>query len=461
MYHDSIAITNSDILPVSNSRHRRNQVLLLLSIGAIVFLSRLPFLGAGYGNDPDAWRAAAVARSIGRTGEYSASRFPGYPVQEAFYSVIWQGGPLALNGATAFLSSLGALFFSLSMKRLGYRYYILAGLALAFTPVVYINSTNSMDYIWALTFILGSLYFALAGRQLIAGVFLGIAIGCRITSGAMLVPLSLLLVRQHAWKHSARRILVFALCSCFVGGIIFVPVFLKYGWSFFMFWESGYPPILDVVKRASIEVWGRIGLFAILVAVVSIILQMATSRKQSAVLTSTSKSHTLAWVLAVGLYLIAYLRLPHESGYLVPVVPFVFLLLGKVLDQRFFIALCITMLLSPFISTSEGSISYGPLLANHLNRVEQMEFTEQVLSIAADLPGKSVVVAGPRLPQIEGTLPLNHSEAVEYVYELNATQLESYLKKDFKVYYLPGIRWFVLQRNDVDLHERGATPLIR
>ena len=70
---------------------------------------------------------------------------------------------------------------------------MLAGFALAFTPQVYINSSNTTDYVWALAFILGSLYFVLLGRPLMAGILLGLAIGSRITSGAMLLRLGVLL----------------------------------------------------------------------------------------------------------------------------------------------------------------------------------------------------------------------------------------------------------------------------
>ncbi|MEP6937397.1 MAG: hypothetical protein ABI871_04945, partial [Chthoniobacterales bacterium] len=60
---------------------------ILMLVG--VALSRLPFLDAGYGVNVDAWRVARAARHIAQTGEYEASRFPGYPVHEIVCSWFW------------------------------------------------------------------------------------------------------------------------------------------------------------------------------------------------------------------------------------------------------------------------------------------------------------------------------------------------------------------------------------
>ena len=87
-----------------------------LLAAALVLLTRLPFLGPGYGADPDSWRVAWAARAIATTSRYEASRFPGYPLQEFASSLVWRGGPLALNGMSALLSAIGAGFFALTMR---------------------------------------------------------------------------------------------------------------------------------------------------------------------------------------------------------------------------------------------------------------------------------------------------------------------------------------------------------
>jgi hypothetical protein len=54
----------------------------LLTLFGAVLLTRLPFLRPGYGLDADAWRLAASAGRIARTGAYEASRLPGYPYRK-------------------------------------------------------------------------------------------------------------------------------------------------------------------------------------------------------------------------------------------------------------------------------------------------------------------------------------------------------------------------------------------
>jgi hypothetical protein len=171
------------------------QVIILTFV---VFLSRVPFLGDGFGTNPDGWRVADAARIIALSGHYSYSRPPGHPFQELFYSLIWDASPTMFNLITAMLSVGVFIFFYLSLAKLNFKKSLLGALALVFIPVVYINSTNSMDFIWALFFILGSFYFALDLKLALAGIFLGLAIGCRITSAAMMIPIGLLF--HMCWK---------------------------------------------------------------------------------------------------------------------------------------------------------------------------------------------------------------------------------------------------------------------
>lgn len=209
--------------------------LLLLGGAVFVFCSQLPFLGAGYGNDPDAWQMVNVARQIARTGEYTASRLPGYPLPElvysALYSLVGKESSFIFNGATALLSAAAFLSFSLILRRCRSEDYILGGLALAFTPAVFINSTNSMDYVWALTFILASTFFILSDKTLIGAIFLGFAIGSRLTSGVMILPLVLLFIQQGK-EDNIRKVGGFFLVICFVGVLFFAPVFMRYGLGF-------------------------------------------------------------------------------------------------------------------------------------------------------------------------------------------------------------------------------------
>ena len=441
--------------------HVRNDALLFfLSVG-LVFLSRLPFLNLGYGTQPDAWRVALTARSIALTGEYSASRLPGYPVQEILCSLLWRGGPWALNGMTAIFSGIAVGFFLLSMKLLGSKDYIAGGLALAFVPIIYINSTMSLDNIWALAFILGALYFILVGRSVAAGFFLGFAIGCRITSGAMIIPLSLLLAQGKTREAAARQVLGLCLIAGTIGAIAFTPVVAKYGWSFFTFYEPlGYPPLLESATRGTVDVWGRVGLLGLLMATVYYFINPGKLRTTNIEGAPKAGIQFTAWMIAITLYVIVYLRLPHQARYLIPVVPFVILVFERILHRRAFLILCMMLLFSSFVGFGRSGIYAGPIFLDYAARKADMEFTARVISQANLLQKKAVIVTGWWLPKIEGSLPTQAQDLVAYVYLLDATQLRQHIREGFTVYYLPGIRDFNRRIFGLNLAEFGATPLL-
>ncbi|MBL0103402.1 MAG: hypothetical protein IPP51_06330 [Bacteroidetes bacterium] len=66
----------------------RNEKLKYLGFLLLVFVSRLPFLSAGFGLDGDSWSVSIAARLLHNTGEYVPSRLPGYPVHELLCSLM-------------------------------------------------------------------------------------------------------------------------------------------------------------------------------------------------------------------------------------------------------------------------------------------------------------------------------------------------------------------------------------
>lgn len=228
-----------------------------LAIAAAVFLTRLPFLDAGYGSDPDAWRMTTAAREMARTGQYTPSRLPGYPLPEFAYTALGggQAGPLLQNGLTALIGAAGAAFFYLALVALGSSHPILAAGALAFTPTVYVQSATSMDYVWALGFMLAALFFAIKRKPLASGLLLGAAIGCRLTSAGMLLPLALLLIGSGERKKDALRSARFAVVAVIVGGAFYIPAFLRFGTGF-LTPAPATPSLLNILRKAGPEAWG-------------------------------------------------------------------------------------------------------------------------------------------------------------------------------------------------------------
>src|SRR5258705_6066301 len=78
---------------------------------------------------------------------------------------------------------------------------------------------------------------------------------------------------------------------------------------------------------------------------------------------SVNEKYIIAWLIAIDLYIIAFLRLPLESGYLIPIVPFVILIFGKYLYNRAFTFFAVILILSSLtcsITPVERSDSFKP-----------------------------------------------------------------------------------------------------
>src|SRR5262249_26028665 len=122
------------------------------------------------------------------------------------------------------------------LRRAGARGAWLGALAFSFVPAVYVASTAGMDYLWACALILLGFSWALERRSVPAGVVLGLATACRITSIAHLWPLA---VGGAAPEHRgrARAIAALAVPALAVGSAAYLPVFLRYGGSFLSYYE--------------------------------------------------------------------------------------------------------------------------------------------------------------------------------------------------------------------------------
>ena len=138
-----------------------NLPVQLFFLCVTVFISRLPFLSAGFGSEEDAWLLPLTAKSIALNGSYEMSRAPGHPLQELLYALMYNNGlsAFATNLISAIASVIAAVFFALALQNLNFKHYLFAAFAFAFTPAIFIASTYTIDYIPAIAFVMGSFYF--------------------------------------------------------------------------------------------------------------------------------------------------------------------------------------------------------------------------------------------------------------------------------------------------------------
>lgn len=425
-----------------------------MSISFVLVLgSRLPFLDAGYGTPGDGWRVGRVARELATTGQYSVSRFPGYPVQEIVCSWIWRGGPFALNGASAALSAVAAVAFAAIARHLGLRYWWLGALAFAATPIVFFSSVCAKDYIWAVALILLSLWSALQKKSIIAGLFLGLAAGCRLTSLGLLPAIAILLVGQTRGRETCHAIMQLVGAALGAAVIVFSPVWLRYGTGFFTFYESfGRPSPWKIFSRATVEVWGSFGLIAL-----ALVLGLMPFRRVS----SLSPNKWILGSLDAGIIfeLALYLRLPHEAAYLLPVVPLALLLVFGSAPPSVVRCFCFVLLFSSFIDISPAGLAPGVVLRDHAERLQTLTRIRDFLTYAQTLPGRNVIVVGGWQPQIAVLAPTLAEGRTHYAYLMNESDIIAAYQRGERVFYLPMMRDFNYNFNGVDLAAYGGIDL--
>ncbi|MEO8085357.1 MAG: EpsG family protein [Bacteroidota bacterium] len=436
---------------------RYNILLALL----LILCSRLPFLNNGYGAEEDSWGLALVAKVIALTNVYEASRFPGHPLQEYIYSTIWDKGPFLFNLFTALISTAGIYFFILTLKKLNARQPVLCGLTLAFVPAIYINSTNDMDYTWALAFTLASFYYLISGKHFISGVVLALAIGCRITSGIML-PVFLIYIWRDDLENKIKSSLQLSLSTLILASLIFLPVFLTYGIGFLTASDYfPYPTLAKVIYKGSMGVFGMPGLIG-----VSALLIFFLRRKQLLPAhPAGNKKHKQIFEVSIAVilfYTIAFAIKPEKSAYLIPLIPFVILVASLSIETKKLILFSCLLIVSSFTAglnlddnirgnnssdlsltrtISEQKITFdiliGPVMADYFKRKNKIEFTTEVVNKSSMIQKKTVIIAGWWMNEILLQLPNEKNSPVEFVFYADETALQKFQLNQYSVVYLP------------------------
>lgn len=476
--------------------HARDAVLAVL-----VFLSRLPFLGPGAGNDNDAWFLVNAAREQAATGRYTTSRFPGYPVQEWLCSWVARagGGPEAMNVVSA-LAGAGAVFlFARVLRRLGVRDVAVTALAFAFAPAMSVASVSAMDYTLALALALAACDARLAGRDAGAGLWMGLAIGTRLTSVALFPTLWLLpcgsapapRLRPAAWL-TALALVVAALC--------YLPAQQRYGWGFLRFVDPlhtgftpldfvtgflqlhrlPFPPAL-VIGQATVLLWGLAGAIVLAIALALALVRRGGERAAG----TWPRAVTLAALAAIVAELLLYVRLPHDEGYLLPAMPFVLLLSARVAPRAWHRAACIAIAASSFVlgmdvdppkkgiapeTRSAQALARpvgdrrlwldpwrGPLAQDHDKRVAARHLADRVIAAFPSPPRDTLLFAGVLSAELVARHPQDRAHPW-YTDYLSESDLRAQLAAGRTVLALPGISERVRVVAGYDPLAAGARP---
>jgi len=206
-------------------------------------------------------------------------------------------------------------------------------------------------------------------------------------------------------------------------------------------------------------VWGALGLVALLGLLCAAPLYYRFTRSA---LSDARTRHALVLALAaVALYLIAFLRLPDEAGYLLPAVPFVLLVIALLAPPRAVAALAAALLLSSWIGWQHARPTLeGLIVEDHLVRESQQRSTREIIDAVAGLPANATIVCGWVLPRIRLALDGDQEGPHQFVYLVeDLGDYQHYQQLGRQLYYLPGVDLYESQAHDLELSELGAREL--
>jgi len=368
---------------------------------AVVYVgSRLPWLNLGYGTDPDSWRVALTAEHLLSKGEYLPSRLPGFPLHELVTVPLVRGGWVWTNLSTVMVSLAGVYLFARILAELNLPNKGVLTPAFAFTPLLWINSVTTMDYMWALTFILGCYLALIRGHSLLGGVCLGLAVGFRITSAWAAFAFLIWLWRERRLRSAIPLLGAMGLTSL----IAYSPVLATYGLRMFNFYDAKVG-ILPFLKLLGKETLGILGTLSVIAALIISLPRLARLPRDLA-----RESHLALWVAMALLFFVSFTRLPHEVAYLIPVFPFGFFFMARYFQRTVLVGAAAMILFAGFVdvttpgdeldrnSLSRAEIGGGMMLSDLDTLKNQRDFAQELAGVS--LPPHSVVLTGFIYPQL-------------------------------------------------------------
>lgn len=450
-------------MPIKLQHHYLNYTLLF----AIVLISRLPFLSAGYGVEEDSWGMINALQRMHANGVFEVSRFPGHPVLEMIYYFLLGRSYFLFNFCTALISSIGFVFFAAGLKELGFKNFFWPTIALAFIPVVYIKCTDTMDFTWGLGFMLVSFYFIVRSNLWIAGLALGIAIGARFTSVFFLVPL-IFLFFDYRIKGAYKSLFIFLASTAAMALLCFLQTILNYNPKVYIVpYLIGYPDAIKTIYKLSIGVFGIFGCLVIAFLFLRTFIFKGPAKKQFVKYNKPLRllpSFKIKLFMWSGLLLFSGLFLwqPHKSAYLIPALPFIVMLIEYYSRQRYSMFFALSMAVSCFFfginlqddfrGTKPSVISKtvtiasqkitidllnGPVLSNHSQRIQKMNFAKAVIQKVQPVNQPTLIVAGWWINELEVLSGNTKPAAVRYCYFADEAELKIEKQKGVSIYYLP------------------------
>lgn len=407
--------------------------LLYLGILLLIFLSRLPFIFNSPGEDLDVWREIYSGKNLAENHFYEVSRFPGYPFSEFTFALLNHFPFYAYNLITVFFL-LGCVIFLEKIFN-GYKIpnSIFYAASFAFIPIIYISSTVAIEYIWSLFFILGCTFFILQKKYFLSAVFFGLIICTRFNNIIFLLPFTYLLYEQTNKKIFATLKIIFL--YFFFSFLFFLPVIIKYNGDFLHHYGAENIGLRNYISLATLYIYGFIGCLGIVIALT---LSFENINHKIKLQRFPPPIYIFAVFMIITNF-IFFIKFPNEAGYLIPSVPFQFIMLIKLIDQKYKKILLLSFFLSPFLITlriKDVDVK-GVIFTTEKNENLQIKEMRSLLKKINSLESPAMVcVANPfEMLKILGGNNLESNEKVKVFILLEEKKIIQYKNLNYKIYY--------------------------
>lgn len=370
-------------------------------------------MSEGYGVDGDAARAAHSGYRLWEEGVYTPSRRPGYPAFEWTLALLvpW-GRHLASNGFV-FLTFAATLMAMTRLSR-NHPFPMLPVLLLAVTPTMLKNAVTTMDYMPALAACLWA-YVALRANHLVAAaILLGVGIGCRPAAVFFLIPFATYLVLAH---RRVRPVLMFVVIAVVAGSLWFIPLFARYGLSLLTA-VSHHRSLASVILVTGFKGLSLLGPMATAVLMVILVIDARPIGAGVAAKIKDREPTVITELIAIVVFVVPFVLLPHETEYLLPLVPFLFLLITRWIPRPAIMLLVVALLSGSFVDLnlkggSSGkrhlqlAIGPGALVQDYRSRalgrrirehVDQLQLAEPAVILTGQ--DESLTLLNPRLTEV-------------------------------------------------------------
>jgi hypothetical protein len=290
------------------------------------FLLYVPFVFFGHGANVDSIQVAANGRRLMATGEYTPSRYPGFPAHELPSALLDHlGGASLSNAGTVGMALLGLYAFIRLQRQLDVPHRALLPLLLLTNPVFWTTATYTIDYVWAVALLLVGFTLIRDRRFFLGAVAFGLAAAARATSVGFA---GAVLAYEWARDPTARRpLLATALIVSVIGVLAYAPTFWRYGILHLYFGDW------NTVDYLVNFVYGNLLFFGPQTVAVALIAAATGGARVGDLPRDWRLLIWMCLVLVVA-YESLYLVAPLQVAYLLPLLPAVVLLAGIVWRMR-------------------------------------------------------------------------------------------------------------------------------